>query len=360
MRNLSRPFLVVAAASVAFSAMASAQTTPSALFGPGDAVPGRPGLTFGQFGFNDTTFNRPYLSPDGQFYALEAFVGTDSGLNEGLLAGPVGGGSLVLRDGDAASFNAGQTIDSIDGDLKVNSNRIVAVALDTTGDNENFITTYDLMTDINAVVVREGDAVGPVAGEFYGVTLNYPTISETGTVGFYSNLSTGVLPGSQDTFYQVGGGLIAQSGVTQPTGQIAGELHALENVNFGDVYLNGDGSRYILQGDLEGASDSDDVTIVDGRVVAQEGQPLPADAMGRLVGDLNSSRSEPFMAASGDWIAYGEFSDGDDWVVSNDTLLAATVREEPGPSRLLYAHTALLDRLGIRGGRYARPMLSAE
>ncbi|MEM1072557.1 MAG: hypothetical protein AAGH71_07035 [Planctomycetota bacterium] len=44
----------------------------------------------------------------------------------------------------------------------------------------------------------------------------------------------------------------------------------------------------------------------------------------------------------------------------HDTLLAATVREEPGPSRLLYAHTSLFDRLGIRGGRYARPMLSAE
>ncbi|MEO0629313.1 MAG: hypothetical protein AAFY46_01120 [Planctomycetota bacterium] len=41
----------------------------------------------------------------------------------------------------------------------------------------------------------------------------------------------------------------------------------------------------------------------------------------------------------------------------SDELLSATVRDQSNESRLLYAHTALLARLGIRGGRYARPML---
>ncbi|MEO1534139.1 MAG: hypothetical protein AAFS11_01070 [Planctomycetota bacterium] len=40
-----------------------------------------------------------------------------------------------------------------------------------------------------------------------------------------------------------------------------------------------------------------------------------------------------------------------------DELLSATVRDQGNESRLLYAHTALLSRLGIRGGRYARPSL---
>ena len=40
-------------------------------------------------------------------------------------------------------------------------------------------------------------------------------------------------------------------------------------------------------------------------------------------------------------------------------LLAATMRENGSASRLLYAHTSLLDRLGIRGGRYSRPTLGS-
>ena len=40
-----------------------------------------------------------------------------------------------------------------------------------------------------------------------------------------------------------------------------------------------------------------------------------------------------------------------------DTLLAATVRHQGDTSRLLYARTSLFDRLGIHGGRYARPAL---
>ena len=324
----------VCAAVAATTSSSFAQITPTVLFGPGDAVPGRPGLTFGQFGFNDTTFNRPFLSPNGQFYAVETFVGTDSSLNEGLLAGPIGGGTLVLRDGDAAAFNSGQTITSIGGDLRVNSSGVVAVALDTTGDQPNFVTTYDLNTNANVAVVREGGPVGPVPGESYGVTLNFTTITEGGDVGFFSNLSTGVLPSSQDTFYQVGNRLIAQSGVTQPTGQVPGENRFLQNLDFGATSINGDGSRYILQGDLEGSSGSDDVIIVDGRVVAQQGQALASDPLSRLVGDLNSTRSEPFMAASGDWIAYGQFQTGAPgsastssdpyWVVLNDTLITET------------------------------------
>ncbi len=38
-------------------------------------------------------------------------------------------------------------------------------------------------------------------------------------------------------------------------------------------------------------------------------------------------------------------------------LLAATTRDGDAGVRLLYASTTLLDRLGIRGGRYSRPVL---
>lgn len=41
------------------------------------------------------------------------------------------------------------------------------------------------------------------------------------------------------------------------------------------------------------------------------------------------------------------------------TLLAATMRHAGTDARLLYASTDLLERLGIRGGRYARPSLGA-
>ncbi|MEO1583687.1 MAG: hypothetical protein AAFR96_03830 [Planctomycetota bacterium] len=42
----------------------------------------------------------------------------------------------------------------------------------------------------------------------------------------------------------------------------------------------------------------------------------------------------------------------------HESLLSATLREDSeGETKLLYARTALLARLGVQGGRYARPAL---
>ena len=76
--------------------------------------------------------------------------------------------------------------------------------------------------------------------------------------------------------------------------------------------------------------------------------------------DAQTGQSHPLeiTGVSIDSIVAGEFTHVTVREGTGD-LLSATVRTGDGEPRLVYARTSLLERLGIRGGRYARPSLSA-
>ncbi|MEM9774180.1 MAG: hypothetical protein AAF902_06340, partial [Chloroflexota bacterium] len=72
------------------------------------------------------------------------------------------------------------------------------------------------------------------------------------------------------------GAVLLRKGVTVPPGQSGTSTdRTLDNFDLSDFWTSDDGAQYLVQGDLSGSTSSDDVVIVNGAVVLQEGFAVP-------------------------------------------------------------------------------------
>src|SRR5690606_30227487 len=123
----------------------------------------------------------------------------------------------------------------------------------------------------------------PLSGAFWGSVLESAVIASDGAVGFASDVTTG-LPTAEDDLLVLGTTLLAQTGVTVPPGQTGGEFW--EAFDLSDFWITPDGQHYLVQGDLGGDTAFDDVVVLDGNVIVQEGTILPGSGFVEAV-DLN-------------------------------------------------------------------------
>ncbi len=286
---------------------------------PNSEVPGRPG-TF----FTTTGFDRPFRSPDGTRFVLTADTDAATTADMVLLVGHNGVVTLGVAEGDVTPEgdgvgiidttyginNAGQFVFSFNSTLGATTNDEVVVKFDG--------TTF-------STVIREGDFNGTL-GFNYGATSGSAQIQADGSVSFQSNFTGATTLTDTAVMRASGATLVAQEGVTIPTGQVDGNTYTVKALDSGATdgqgfFPNADGSRHIWSGTInDPALTQDRVAVVDGAVVIQEGTVIPGSGFGSTASAINYV----FMEANGDWFAYGSNLDTGDWAIRNGAVVGAT------------------------------------
>ncbi len=289
------------------------------------AVPGVPGVEF-EPGLDTNHFDRIYGHPNGH-WVMTALADLPSSRDECLIVN----GEVVMQEGMPAPWTGGaENCGTIDTRCAINGVGDVAFATNTSG------TTADdyVATRIGGVWgygAREDDALPGGSGAVLSGTIDSSVILDSGAVGYAADKLAGTaVTDVDDDALVLDGNVLLRMGVTAPTGQISGNGEFIESFDLSDFWVSGDGSRWLVQGDLEGSTSLDDVVIVNGAVVLQEGFILPNTGFTDPV-DTNGIKGVS-MDAAGHWFARGD-NDGteQDWVVRDGELLGAT----GGPVTLL-------------------------
>jgi len=279
---------------------------------PTAQVPGFPGVEFGP-GIGTTHFDRVFGSPGGD-WILTADTDLPTGSDEVIVVN----GAVGLFEGDPAPWAGGENAGFIETKVGVNDSGDWVFATNTDGPTgaDEYVVSVSGATFTAAA--QEGQPVPAIAGATWGSTLESAMIASDGTVGFVSD-SVGGVPTTENEVLALGAAILAQEGVDMPTGQLGAE--AWDNFDINDIWISADGSSWLAQGDLTGSTTTDDVVVVDGAVVVQEGVVLagsgfadPVDSSG-IVG--------VHMDPGGNWYVRGNNDVSEqDWVYSNGSVLA--------------------------------------
>lgn len=273
------------------------------------------------------SFDRPFRSPDGTRWIISASTTLATGEDEIIIVGSGTTGMTVVREGTMfGSPTTGENVGLIESDLGITDDGSYVFATNTDGPtgSDEVVVVWD-GTEWSAFV-REGDPVPSVPTEAFGSTLNSASAVSLpgGTVASFRATGTvGDLPSDDDDWLFVGVTPVAQSNVTVPLGQAGGGTEPWDNFDTGDFRVSPDGAFTVVQGDLQGDTGSDDVLVVNGTVVLQEGSPIDGASLMTAVGLI----SEPYLLPDGAWAARGDDAEDRDWVVRNGEIIA--LRDEP-------------------------------
>jgi len=295
---------------------------------PNNAVPGLPGIFF-DVGTGTTHFDRPFASANGN-WILTALTEQVTTIDEVLLVN----GALAAQEGTPAPFAVGENWGTFNAKCGINASGEYALSMNVTPGTVN----DDYMLKVTAgptytVLAQEAAPIPFLPGVFYDDALDSPVIDDLGRVGFESDLVDGAITTTTDELMEFGGALLAQEGVTIPSGQGGAIPEEWENFNLDDFHISADGAHYVLQGDLEGPTTEDGVVVVDGAVVLQENFVIPGSG---FVNPIDSAGIVGvYMDAGGDWYARGNNDiTEDDWVVRNGVVIATVGGSVEGGAEL--------------------------
>lgn len=290
-----------------------------------------------------SSFDKPFLSPDGTFWVITADTDLATTQDEVLIRGSGISGTVVVQEGvTKVPDGSPDLFGFIDTRTSVNDSGDVVFSGDTSGAttaDEMILRYSDAGGGTYSIVAREGEAVPGVAGEVFGAVIDSALILNGGSVGFRATSTVGSLPTTADDFVFLGSTIVAQAGVTAPTG---GGGRLWQTFDLGDYWVSADGSSYLLRGDLDGTSTTDDdVVVVDGSVVLQEAAVIPGSSFASPI--ASGGPDEVFMSHGGDWMARGNNVDGDDWVVYKGSVVAKRGDAVPGSPGEFYSDAVFSD-----------------
>ena len=278
---------------------------------PLSGVPGMQGASF-------TSFDEPYLSPDGSNWMITADTDLPFMEDDVLIVN----GSLALREGDSPSYvDAGDRLDSFNSRASINDAGQFAFTHFTEDPNgANQFVVRGQPSGVFDVIARRGSQVlGAPTGWLIDGFSGSANITSNGTVWYEADsvTNTPTMSSADDNLIAAGSSIFLQNGVSVPAGQMTSSSETWESFDNEDLYVSADGSQYLLQGDLNGDISTDDVLVVNGTVVLQEGFAIPGGPT-----DAVDTISESFMHGSGHWTANGLLSNGASWVVADGSIVA--------------------------------------
>lgn len=167
-------------------------------------------------------------------------------------------------------------------------------------------------------------------GVSYGSSLHSPVIAGS-KVGLVSDVEFSPFP-SHVGRIEIGTVLIAQELVTVPANQFTATTQTLENIWYDSFWSDASGAGHLYRADLTGPESSDDVVVVNGGVVLQEGFVVPGSGFPNPIDSAGIVRAN--MDAGGNWYVRGNNDVSErDWVVRNGVVIAmAAAAVTPGSS----------------------------
>jgi hypothetical protein len=278
---------------------------------PTNVVPGL-GIAFRAGGTSTSAFERPWISANGVHFAINVVAASSTADDDVLLLN----GAVLLREGDAAPWAAGQTVGPINPDFGINDAGSVLlnnnVAPATTLDDYLVLWSGGSWS----VIAQEGGAT-PVGGT-WSSTIDSAALANNGAM-FWRATTIAGLPTASNALVALGGsGAVLQKGVDVPLAQAGGGTATWENFTTNRVNVSPDGSLYLVVGDTNAATTVDAVLTLNNIVMIQEGQVLPGSSFPSPV----SSITKAWFDRGGNWYARGSNANADDWLVRNGVLIA--------------------------------------
>jgi len=319
--------LIVCCAGAAVSAVASAgEPIPTVIYSEiSTSDTSRvPGLVDARF----DSFDRPYRSPDGRFWALTASSDLATSEDEVLISGANRMGELIAREGTAAPWAPGENIGLLNTRLSLNNEGDTAFGTNTDGPtgSDEYIVQFDASAAMYSALVQEGTPVPGIAGATHGSIIDDQSLQMTMGGPAYRTSLSNQPAGFGTNALILGPNVVANTDNTSfiPSGQAGGAMETWDNFDTGNYFASFDGNHWMAQGDLNGDFNSDDVLVVDNNVVIQEASTLsgfssPVDFI-----------SESIMETNGDWYARGDNEDDQDWLLRNGDVVAKTGDAVPG------------------------------
>lgn len=284
---------------------------------PQAEINGLPGVFFDP-GTGSTDFDRVYGSPNGN-WILSAFADLDFSEDELLLVN----GVLVQREGTPANWTtSGELAGLIDTRCDINDSGDYAFANNTNavGPDEFIVTNIGGVFGVGA---REEDPIPALPGATYGLLLESVNILGNGDLAFSADFVDGTTSSNDDDLLILQDTVIMQEGVTIPPGLSGAGTDTIQNFDISDYWVTEAGDHWLVQGDTDGNTGLDDVVIVDGAVVLQEGVVIPGSGFANPVD--GSGIFGVHMDNGGNWFARGDNDLSDiDWVVRNGVVIAQT------------------------------------
>ncbi len=282
---------------------------------PESQVPGLGGTEF-KPGTSTANMDRVFGSPNGN-WIITALADLATSDDECLIMN----GTLVQQEGQPGAWTGGtENCGTIDQKIGVNDAGDFTFATNTNGTvNDDYIVTN--VGGTWGYSAREGDAATQVPGNTFDDLLDSPIILADGTSGFMADGLDGTLTSTTDDFAILGSSVLLQQGVSIPTGQAGGAMETMGFLDFQDFWASADGAHWLVQGDLNGSTLTDDIVVVDGAVVLQEGEIIPGSGFPNPVD--GSGIVAVHMDPAGRWFARGNNDSSEtDWVVRDGVVLA--------------------------------------
>lgn len=317
--------VMIGLAGLAMSAQAGITGIYSNVVGASNnAVPG--GTVFNPGTTSSSAFDRPYVSPDGLFWVVGATQDDPTDDKDVVIrgSGSSGGGALlVAREDDAVPFETGTTWSFFRTRLAVNNSGQVAFSADTTAatSSDDMIVVYSPGSGTYAPLVRESGA-SPIAGQAFGTPNDSVHLTASGQVLARSGLSPTT---TKQIATITGGGVLAETDVTIPTGQLVAPAQSLDNLQSERTLIDSTGTNFLYRADLNGPTTTDDIIVYNGAVVIQEGNPLPGSGIASNVQTISGDAGSNVLSHNGTtWAARVTLADTTDVVFKNGAVAART------------------------------------
>lgn len=336
--RFTRVAAIAVAAAAASQAIVASGANPTVVYSdivtsPTSNVPGLAGAQF-------NSFDRPYVSPNGVWWAFTALTNLATTQDEVIVVGSGMAGTVVLQEGvTPIAPPATETAGLIDRNLFLTNSADFSYAT-----NSDAATTADEVVGrrfggVFDVPVREGAAAPGLPGVTLGISNSVAGLASDGRVGFLGTSLIGATTATNAAVF-FGNSVVAQKGVTIPAGQAGGATNTWELFDFEDQYFANNGATYLLRGDTNAAS-GDDVLVYNGTVVLQEGQVIPGSG---FVSPIETGGStESILTPNGDWWARGENADLTDWIVRNGSVIIRNGDAVPGSPGEIFDDAAFAD-----------------
>lgn len=312
--------LTVTATDVIYTKIA---TSPKSLVPGAEDLAGVPAVT------NFRALEDLIMSPDGTKWVLKARTqqGADSetilmmgsGLSGSMFVQEgrpiIGGASGELYDFFGSALGAGRFDNAnnfaYSARARGGSAAIFQKVIKWTG-GANFTVPFamgSLITGLVDTTVSGDEIFGNSVGSIH--LLDNGTIgSQDSTIGNINSLRRPAIMYNQAAFHQ--------TNVTTITNLAGTGIEVWKTISANTFYTSPNGAHWIANGQVNQPTTNDEVLVVDGRVVMQEGNLIPGTGVTYTATFNNDIKS------NGDWYARGDDPSDNDWAVRNGVLIAKT------------------------------------
>ncbi len=315
-------------------------------------VPGIPGARFAA-----GTPGRPWFSPNGQMMVMEMDTDLPTSQDGMIVMWNASTGFTVVAQentfpelpttpGPSGSTPPFFPFSTIDDRLAINdAGQYVFSGVDSRSGttDDGYIVKWN--GTAFELIAQEGVTQFPVAGVdvLLGSTRGSVNISQSGLVGFRAGLTgSGVTTGTDTAIFADNGAtLLGQEGVTGPSGAQDGfgipisvpfKLFDTGTVNLG-FSMSSDHQNWVASGTIDASTSNPPTSGVDEVAVrsTEAGSEVVIQENVVLAGTTFVSTADnitPYdylhMEHNGDWFAYGDNNDDQDWVLKNGQVIAKT------------------------------------